>query len=71
MQQSISFGEVLEAVETLSPDEQETLVDIVEHRLAERIRQRLATDIQEARVEFAKGSCQPVSVHSLMEEILS
>ena len=46
MEQAISFREALEAVETLSIDEQETLVDIVQKRLIERARQRLAVDIE-------------------------
>jgi hypothetical protein len=71
MERIVSFGDVLEAIETLSLDEQETLVAIVERRLAERARQRLAADIQEARAEFSRGHCQPASVEALMEEILS
>lgn len=62
----ISFGEVLEAVETLSADEQ-----IVERRLAERSRQRIIADILEARAEFARGEHKPVSMDSLMQEIMS
>ncbi|CAG0941128.1 hypothetical protein BROC_01288 [Candidatus Brocadiaceae bacterium] len=71
MSQAIPFREVLEAVETLSADEQETLVDIIKRRLADRARQRLSADIEESRVDFAKGLCQPTSVESLMEDLLS
>jgi PHD/YefM family antitoxin component YafN of YafNO toxin-antitoxin module len=71
MEQAIPFREVLEAVETLSPDEQETLVDIVKRRLADRARQRLAADIEESRTDFAQGRCQAASVDALMEELLS
>ncbi len=70
MGQAISFREALEAVETLSIDEQETLVDIVRKRLIERARQRLAVDIEESRLEFAQKRCQVVSVDSLMDELL-
>ena len=70
MEQAISFREALEAVETLSIDEQETLVDIVQKRLTERARQRLAADIEESRLEFAQNRCQAVSVESLMDELL-
>ena len=70
MEQAISFQEALEAVETLSIDEQETLVDIVQKRLIERARQRLAADIEESRFEFAQNRCQVVSVESLMDELL-
>lgn len=71
MEQIHSFAEVLEAIEALSLEEQETLLDIVEHRVIERSRQQLASDIQQARTEFAQGQCHPASVESLMAEILS
>jgi hypothetical protein len=71
MEQTIPFGEVLEAIDRLSSEEQETLLDIVRRRLIERGRQQLAADIQEARTEFAAGQCQPTTVDDLMKEILS
>ncbi len=66
-----SFSDVLEAVESLSSDEQEALVNMIGRRLAEQSRERLAQDIQEARAEFAEGKCKAVSVDGLMEELLS
>ena len=65
------FGEVLEAVGKLSPDEQETLLVIVRRRLAEQGRKRLAQDIREAREEFAQDLCDPTTVEDLMKEIRS
>ncbi len=71
MENTASFGDVLEAVGRLSLDEQETLLDIVRHRLAEQGRRRLAQDVRDARDEFAQGRCDPATVEDLMEEILS
>ncbi|MGE0827048.1 MAG: hypothetical protein AB7G75_25650 [Candidatus Binatia bacterium] len=71
MEQLIPFGEVLEAIDQLSLDEQETLLDIVQRRVAERGRKLLAAEIQEARREFAAGGCHPATADELMEEILS
>jgi len=71
MENSAPFGEVLEAVGKLSLDEQETLLAIVRHRLAEQARKRVAQDIQEAREEFAQGRCEPTTVGDLMKEIRS
>ena len=71
MEHSQPFAEVLEAVDQLSADEQETLVAIVQRRMAERGRKQLAADIQEARREFAAGLCQPSTAEELMNEILS
>jgi len=69
--ENTAFGEVLEAVGELSPDEQETLLVIVRRRLAEQERKRLAKDIREAREEFAQGRCAPATVEDLMKEIMS
>lgn len=71
MEDTTCFGEVLEAVEKLSLDEQETLLVIVRHRLAEQARKRLAQDIREAQEEFAQGRCDPTTAEDLMKEILS
>jgi hypothetical protein len=71
MENTPSFGDVLEAVDTLSLEEQETLLDIVQHRLAEQGRMRLAQDVREAREEFDKDRCEPATAEDLMKEILS
>jgi len=65
------FEEVSEVIDTLSLDEQKTLLAIVQHRLTEHARQQLLVDIQAARVEFSQGHCQSISVDALMKEILS
>ena len=64
------FGEVLEAAAHLSQDEQQELIDILNRRLAQAIRHRIAGEIQEARQEFAEGRCLPASPDELMREIL-
>jgi hypothetical protein len=69
MENSTSFGEVLEAVGRLSSDEQETLLDIVRHRPAEQGRKRLVQDVREAREEFALGRCTPNTADDLMKEM--
>ncbi len=71
MERSLPFAEVLEAVDQLSPEEQETLVEIVHRRMAERGRKQLTVEIQEAQREFAEGRCRPSTVDELMDEILS
>ncbi len=71
MENTTSFGEVLDAVGELSPDEQETLLVIVRNRLTEQRRKQLAQDVREAREEFAQGQCDSTSVEDLMQEMLS
>jgi hypothetical protein len=69
--QGSTFGEVLEAVDRLSVEEQEDLAAIVRRRLVEQRRKQLAQDIQDGRREFASGKCRSTSVDELMGEILS
>ncbi|MGQ9556142.1 MAG: hypothetical protein ACUVWR_18730 [Anaerolineae bacterium] len=71
MEKMLSFGEVLETVEQLSLEDQETLIDIIRHRIIEQRRAELAKDVQEARKEFKAGNVRPVTPDELMEEILS
>ena len=67
---AMPFGDVIEAADQLSQDEQYELIGILNRRLAQAGRQQLATDIAEARREFAEGRCIPVTPEELMREIL-
>jgi hypothetical protein len=70
MTHRLPFGEVLEAADHLSPEEQEELIAILRRRLARAARERLTAEIQEARQEFAEGRCLPATSDELMREIL-
>ncbi len=70
MTQALPFGDVLEAAEQLSAEDQEALIAILHRRLAQAGRQRLAAEIQEARQEFAAGLCRSATPEELMREIL-
>jgi hypothetical protein len=70
MTQALPFGEVLEAADRLSREEQEELIAILHRRPAQAARQRLAADVQEARQEFAEGRCRPTTPDELMRESL-
>ncbi|PYV21811.1 MAG: hypothetical protein DMG24_18515 [Acidobacteria bacterium] len=65
------FSKVLEAADKLTPEEQETLIDILNRRLADRRRSELAKDVQDAQQEFQSGGCEPKSPDQLIKEILS
>ncbi len=71
MGNTISFGEILEAAEKLSMEEQETLLDILHRRMIERRRAELAQDIKEADKEFHEGKSKPVTPDKLIKEIIS
>ena len=61
----------MEAVDQLSTEEQDTLVAIVRRRMAERDRERVAAEAEEAQREFEVGPGRPTTVDELMDEILS
>ena len=64
-----NFSEILDAADELSVDEQETLLEILQRRIAERNRARLVRDVAEARAEFANGQARPASVREIMDEV--
>jgi hypothetical protein len=65
---SSRFQEVIEAVETLPPDDQELLIEIVRRRLIGQRRAELAAEIAEARRAYQRGEVRRGSVADLMEE---
>ncbi len=67
----ITFAEVVETVEALSVEEKETLVDILQHRLAEYRRNRIFDEIKQSQKEFEQGLCKEMSVDEFMKEVLS
>lgn len=66
MSLQISFAQVLEDADQLSLDEQESLLAILQRRLAEARREQLAKDIRQARLEFEQGLCQPTTPEDLI-----
>lgn len=64
-----TFAEIVETIEALSLEEKETLIDILQHRLAESRRDQLLEDLKKAEEEFEKGLCQPMSVDEFMKEV--
>lgn len=71
MARAMRFDKVLEAVDRLSPVEQDELVDLVRRRSIERRRDEIAADVREAEGEFRSGGCKTASVSEIMDEIQS
>ena len=65
------FHVVVEAVDGLSVEEQETLVAVLNRRLADRRRAELAEDVREGRREFKRGALRPTTPDKIMKEIIS
>jgi polyphosphate kinase len=66
-----SFHVVAEAADQLTEEEQETLIELLNRRLADRRRSKLVRDIQEAQREFESGDLRPTTPGDIMHEILS
>ena len=63
------FQEVIEVIETLPPEDQVLLIEIIHRRLIQDRRSELATEITEAREAYRQGDVHRGSVADLMEEI--
>ncbi|MBU1183230.1 MAG: hypothetical protein ABIJ52_11380 [Pseudomonadota bacterium] len=71
MENTLPFGEILEAADNLPIADQESLRDILTKRIIERRRNELAQEIREARKEYESGQCKPVTPDELMTELLT
>ncbi|HEV3279561.1 MAG TPA: hypothetical protein VG860_22430 [Terriglobia bacterium] len=65
------FDAVVEAADRLTPDEQQTLIEVLGRRLAERGRAKIVSDVNEAQREFESGALHSVSPHEIMKDVLS
>ena len=63
------FQETLEQVGMLSEDEQQSLVEIVWHRLVEQRREELATGVVEAREDYRRREVKRGTVDDLLRQL--
>jgi len=68
-QQTVTFQEALDIIESLPEHQQEDLINIIQRRRLERRRELLAESIKEARAEYARGEVTRGTVDNLMQEI--
>jgi len=71
MGKAIPFNELLEAVDQLSLDEQESLVNVIRHRIAEYRRQEIAALVLSARKEYQQDKLVPETAQDIMNSLLS
>lgn len=64
-----TFQNALEVIESLPEEQQESLIDIVHHRIIERRREILAKNIHEARQEYLRGDVKRGTVDDLLKEL--
>ena len=66
-----TYGQVVDSIEALPDEQQESLLELVQRRLAERRRAALAKSVQEARKEFKAGKIRPSTPSEIMRKILA
>lgn len=71
MENTLPFGDILEAADKLPIADQESLRDILAKRIIARRRDELSQEVREARKEYEAGQCKPVTPDELMTELLS
>jgi len=65
----VSFKQILDLIESLPGEQQESLIDIIKKRLVDLRRVELAQSIKEARAEYKKGNVKSGSVGDLMKDL--
>jgi len=70
MSEQVDFAEVLDAAEQLDLDAQAELIAVLQRRLAERGRERVAASVGEARREFSAGQCQAMTAEQIVREAM-
>jgi len=66
-----TFAQVLDSADALSVEEQESLVEVLQHRLAEKRREALVESVKSARREFAGGRLRSATPKQILKRILA
>ncbi len=65
----INFNDILETIDLLSREQQETLIDIIQKRLLAQRREMLLSNIEQAKQEFSLGNVRSGNVDDLLKEL--
>jgi hypothetical protein len=67
--QSLSFQDLIDAVESLPLDDQSMLVELINKRITEKRRAELVAEVQDARRAFKNGEVKRGTVEDLMKDL--
>ena len=70
MNSSMVFYDLLEAADKLSIDEQESLLDILYHKITDSRRKEISKEVIKKRNEFKKGMAQLATPIEIIRDIL-
>jgi len=65
------FAQVLDSADDLAVEEQESLVEVLQHRLAEHRRAELVAAVKSARREFKEGRCRPATPAQIVKRFFA
>ena len=65
------FAQLLDSADGLAIEEQESLVEVLQHRLAEHRRAELVGAVKSARREFKEGRVRPATPAQIVKRILT
>ena len=66
-----TFAQVLDSADELDVEEQESLVEVLRVRLAERRREALIENLTLARRVFEEGRCRPATPKQILKRIFA
>jgi hypothetical protein len=66
-----TFAQVLDSADELDVEEQESLVEVLQRRLAAHHREALCEAVKSARREFESGCCRPATPKQIVKRILA
>ncbi|MGV8175204.1 MAG: hypothetical protein ACP5OU_05825 [Methanothrix sp.] len=67
--QSLSFQELIDAVESMPLDDQSMLIELINKRIQEKRRAELVAEVREARDAFIKGDVKRGTFEDLMKDL--
>ena len=66
-----TYGQLVDSIEALPHDQQESLVELMQHRIVARRREALVESVRESRKEFEAGKLRPSSPAEIMRKVLA
>jgi len=67
--ESLSFQDLIDAVESLPLDDQSMLVEIINKRIIEKRRAELVAEVKEAQEAFSRGEVRRGTVKDLIKDL--
>ena len=64
-----TFDGVLDAIDSFSISDQETLIALVKKRISDRRRHEIATNIQQAQIEYQSGQLAQGTIEDAIAEL--